>query len=277
MPTALTELIQKHQPVLVLTGAGISTASGIPAYRDDTGQWMQPKPVQAQEFRAHETVRQRYWQRSMAGWPNFHQALPNATHNTLAELENAGVVSAVITQNVDGLHDRASSRNVIELHGGLSEVICLQCGDISRRDELQGRLENDNRQFIGSTFETRADGDADITLATIPTDEFKVPCCLACDGMLKPNVVFFGENVPTQRVEKCITELQAAAMLLCIGTSLAVFSGFRFCRAAHQAGQPIALINQGATRADALATVIVNDDCALTLKLVQQNLKSAAP
>ncbi len=273
MPIELTRLIQQHQPVVALTGAGISTASGIPAYRDDTGQWMQPKPVQAQEFRSQKSVRQRYWQRSMAGWPNFHQAQPNATHRTLAALEESAIVSTIITQNVDGLHQRASSKNVIELHGGLSEVICLDCGEISRRDELQSRLENDNREFIGSDFKTRADGDAEISSSGAPTEEFIIPHCVVCGGMLKPNVVFYGENVPPRRVEKCFTELQAAAMLLCIGTSLAVFSGFRFCRAAHKAGQPVALINQGATRADELATVIVNDDCALVLELIQQNLK----
>lgn len=272
MPSELIDLIEQHQPVLALTGAGISTASGIPAYRDDTGQWMQPKPVQAQEFRAQEKVRQRYWQRSMAGWPNFHRAQPNASHRTLAQLEDTGVVSAIITQNVDGLHQRANSRNVIELHGGLSEVICLQCGNISARDELQQRLENDNPQFKSSTFEARADGDADITHTDAATDQFIVPHCLNCGGMLKPNVVFFGENVPTPRVENSFAELSKAAMLLCIGTSLAVFSGFRFCRAAHHAGQPVALINQGATRADELATLIVNDDCATTLQSIKNNL-----
>lgn len=265
MPHELTELIKNNRPVIALTGAGISTHSGIPAYRDSNGSWIQSKPVQAQEFRAKESVRRRYWQRSMAGWPNFHTAIPNNAHRALAELEESSVVSTVITQNVDGLHQRAGSKQVIDLHGSLAKVVCLGCGEHSRREELQSRLELQNKDFLGNEFRMLADGDATITNSIASEHEFEIAACLNCGGVLKPDVVFYGENVPVPRVEHCMNELEHAAMLLCIGTSLAVFSGYRFCRAANQANKPIALINQGSTRADDLASMKVNEDCADTL------------
>lgn len=272
MPDGLLELIQQNQPVIALTGAGISTQSGIPAYRNSSGSWIQAKPVQAQDFLTKESVRRRYWQRSMVGWPGFHKAQPNAAHSALADLERSGVVSAVITQNVDGLHQRAGSKHVIDLHGNLAEVLCLSCGEQSSREDLQSRLENQNQSTLGSEFRVLADGDAAITNGDAAENEFNIANCLNCEGILKPNVVFFGENVPVPRVEYCMTELDRAGMLLCIGTSLAVFSGFRFCRAAHQAGKPIALINQGLTRADALASVKVNRNCTGTLISLRNDL-----
>ncbi len=273
MSHELSDLIRNNQPVIVLTGAGISTQSGIPAYRDKTGSWVQPKPVQAQEFRNKKSVRQRYWQRSMAGWPVFNKAEPNSAHLALADLEKAGIVSAIITQNVDGLHQRAGSKHVIDLHGNLAEVVCMTCEEQSTRNDLQRRLESDNNDFLDNEFQILADGDAAITNTTVTENEFNIANCLNCGGTLKPNVVFFGENVPVSRVTYCMNELDNAAMLLCIGTSLAVFSGYRFCRTAHQAGKPIALINQGLTRADELASLKVDKDCGSTLTSLRDTLR----
>lgn len=262
----LIKLIEQHQPVLVLTGAGISTGSGIRAYRDNEGTWVGPKPVQDMDYRKSHRIRQRYWLRSMFGWPTFSNAEPNSAHKALARLENLGVVSALITQNVDGLHQRAGSSQVIELHGSLAQVICLECGLKMPRADLQAGLENQNPQFLDTRFVIGPDGDATISKTSEHLSDFELISCRSCDGILKPDVVFFGANVPSSRVRDCMELLEQSAMLLCIGTSLSVFSGFRFCRSAHDTGKPIVLINQGSTRADELATLKLPEDCEETLE-----------
>ncbi len=251
----LANLLTADRPAIVLTGAGISTDSGIPAYRDDTGTWVQPKPVQAQDFRKSSQVRQRYWLRSMLGWPKFHQAIPNRSHHALRKLEQAGLVSCIITQNVDSLHQKSGSNHVIDLHGALAKVTCLTCGTLTLRQDLQEQLRQVNSDFLDTASVTGPDGDArPVASADTPSlAHFKVIDCQACGGLLKPDVVFYGENVPSERVSNCMQQLQAAGMLLCIGTSLTVMSGFRFCRKASQTDKPIAIINQGKTRADDLA------------------------
>lgn len=263
----LTDLVKNHLPVVVLTGAGISTDSGIAAYRDQTGKWVHAKPVQAKDFLEHAAVRQRYWYRSMLGWPTFHQARPNLSHEILATLEEHKIVSCVITQNVDGLHLQSGSRNVIELHGSLANAICLSCGQLMPRADIQELLLDRNPSFQAQEFSPGADGDATPhghSKANDP-DAFQIINCPTCDGLLKPDVVFYGENVPVSRVSHCMEQLSHAGMLLCLGTSLTVFSGFRFCRAAHRANQPVAIVNLGATRADEIATCTISHDCASVL------------
>lgn len=262
----LIDLINRHQPVAVLTGAGLSTGSGIPAYRDSAGNWTGPSPVQAREFRQHRKVRQRYWMRSMLGWPGFRDALPNRAHQALATLEQRGIISTVITQNVDGLHQRAGSRNVVELHGSLAEVVCLQCAARVPRATIQALLEQMNPQFLHHEFTTGPDGDANPSTSSECESDFSEISCQSCAGVLKPNVVFFGENVPQKRVQHCMEAVAGSSMLLCIGSSLAVMSGYRFCLAATKTDKPVALINIGATRADDLATVKITQDCADTLE-----------
>ena len=264
--TALAQLLRDNQPVLALTGAGISTRSGIPAYRDTDGKWMQSKPVNAADFKNHEHVRKRYWRRSMSGWPVFQAARANEAHIALAGLQQALVVSGIITQNVDGLHQSAGSRNVIDLHGSLATVVCLQCGELMQRSDLQQQLESANPEFAGEPVQTGPDGDATPTVNTDAYDRFQLVDCPACAGTLKPDVVFFGENVPAGRVDACMKALQQSQSLLCIGSSLSVLSGFRFCREAAQQDKPVCLINQGKTRADDIATIKVDADCGQTLR-----------
>jgi NAD-dependent SIR2 family protein deacetylase len=258
---ALADFVRRHPRLLVLTGAGCSTASGIPGYRDREGAWSARAPVQYREFVESDPVRRRYWSRSLLGWPRVAAASPNAAHRALAALERAGVVRAVVTQNVDGLHQRAGSRRVVDLHGRLDEVECLDCGGrVSRRD-VQAQLLAWNPHFGPDDAEApaRPDGDAhwEADLAG-----FEVPPCPSCGGVLKPAVVFFGENVPRVRVDEAMAALREADALLVVGSSLMVFSGYRFCLAARAAGQPVAAINLGRTRADDLLTLKVEADCA---------------
>ncbi len=273
---ALTDLINAHQPIVVLTGAGISTESGIPAYRNAAGEWIHAKPVQARDFLQHHEVRQRYWHRSMLGWPAFNAAMPNRTHDILTTLESRKTVSCVITQNVDGLHDRSGSLNVIELHGSLATAICLSCGQSTPREDIQRLLLDYNPSFRNQEFAAGADGDATpIKRSSSETNAaFKIVNCPNCKGILKPDVVFYGENVPVSRVNTAMAQLAGAGMLLCLGTSLTVFSGFRFCRKAHQQGIPIAIVNLGTTRADDIADCIVNSDCTTVLLEVLTGLQS---
>lgn len=268
----LAELVATHRPALVLTGAGISTDSGIPAYRDENGNWIHTRPVQAAEFYNHEHIRKRYWLRSMLGWSRIQSAQPNATHHALTSLEKSGLTQCIITQNVDNLHQRADSRTVVDLHGNLQSVICLQCSNRIPRQQMQAMLQKANSQIevVGSTI--GPDGDAAPTNLDALLATFELTDCPACGGILKPDVVFFGENVPTDRVDYCMDQLKQSSLLLCVGTSLTVFSGYRFCRAAHAQNIPIALINKGKTRADDLADCIVNASCATALAQLQSHL-----
>lgn len=253
-------------PLAVITGAGLSTASGIPAYRDQNGQWLQSKPIQHQEFLRSEAVRRRYWARSFVGWPTMGQAEPNPGHRALADLATLGAISALITQNVDGLHQKAGSVGVIELHGGIDRVRCLGCKDIYPRSTLQAWLRLANPGFDADSahrFRVAPDGDAHLEDAFYAG--FGVPDCPSCGGVLKPDVVFFGDNVPRERVAHAARAIEVAAGLLVVGSSLTVYSGFRFADQAHKLGKPVYAINMGATRADPLLTGKVEADCGETL------------
>jgi NAD-dependent SIR2 family protein deacetylase len=255
--------VQRHRSLFVLGGAGVSTDSGIPAYRDANGAWQSGAPTLAQDFRRSAAARRRYWARSMHGWPRVAAARPNAAHRALARLEKLCRVELLVTQNVDGLHRRAGSNKLIELHGVLDRVDCLDCGASHLRDGVQRAMENDNPRFAVTPGATAPDGDADLGDADF--DVFRVPSCAQCGGMLKPAVVFFGDNVPRTRVEQAFDALQRADAMLVVGSSLMVYSGFRFCERAAQLNRPIAAVNLGRTRADALFDIKVEASCATAL------------
>lgn len=239
----------------VLSGAGCSTESGIPDYRGEETARRARNPIQFKQFVGDEAGRRRYWARSLLGFKKFVQARPNPGHLALARLEHAGLATGVITQNVDRLHHQAGSREVVELHGALAEVICLSCGQLEARADLQLRLEAENPEFSQLVHQIAPDGDADIVSAheTELLAAFRVQGCLHCGGVLKPHVVFFGEGVPKQRVERAFELQEQADALLVVGSSLTVFSGFRFPRHALKSGQPVFIINRGKTRADAIS------------------------
>jgi NAD-dependent SIR2 family protein deacetylase len=254
--------IAAHRRVVALTGAGCSTASGIPDYRDEQGEWKRRPPVMIQAFRAEQTTYRRYWARAYAGWPRFTAAGPGAAHRAFAAWEASGTLSGLVTQNVDGLHQRAGSRDVIDLHGRLEMVICLGCGDRTSRAALQTVMAGANAAWLAAA-RTAPDGDADIDAAAIAS--FAAPRCARCGGLLKPDVVFFGENVPAERVERARDALARADGLLVAGSSLMVYSGFRFVRFAHDAGLPIAIVNRGRTRGDDLAELKIEGDVGTAL------------
>jgi len=250
---ALLQLLRTHRNLLVLTGAGISTASGIPDYRDDDGVRRGRLPIQGAEFRAHEAARRRYWARSMVGWPRLARARPNAAHEALARLQQAGRVGVILTQNVDGLHQQAGSEPVIELHGSIHAVRCLVCATRHPRALVQQQLEQANPDFVGLDAVSLPDGD--VQLEPDADAAFQVPSCVACGGMLQPDVVFFGDGVPAARNVLAEAAVREADGVLVVGSSLMVLSGFRFARMAAEAGKPVAAINRGITRADALLSV----------------------
>jgi NAD-dependent SIR2 family protein deacetylase len=258
----LRNWIASHRRVFALTGAGCSTASGIPDYRDDEGGWKRRPPVMIQAFRAQDAVYRRYWARAYAGWPHLTTAAPNAAHRAFAAWEAAGTLVQLVTQNVDGLHQRAGSRAVIDLHGRLDVVVCLDCGDQTSRDTVQEAMAAANPAWRTEAA-TAPDGDADVEPAVI--ESFAAPRCERCGGLLKPDVVFFGENVPRDRYERAREALAGADALLVAGSSLMVYSGFRFARLAHEAGIPIAIVNRGRTRGDDLAGLKVEHDVGSTL------------
>lgn len=259
----LREWLDAHRRIFVLTGAGISTASGIPDYRDANGAWKRKPPVTWQAFIGDPATYRRYWARSFVGWPIFSAAAPNASHAALARLGARGGISAIVTQNVDGLHQRAGSRDAIDLHGRLDQVICLGCGDDMPRAALQPRLVADNPGWAPRARGAAPDGDADIDDDAVAS--FRPPQCAHCGGMLKPDVVFFGDNVPRARYARALDALAQADAVLVAGSSLMVYSGFRFARMAHERGLPLALLNRGRTRADALATLRLDADCGTVL------------
>ena len=260
---SLRDFIARHRRLFVLTGAGCSTDSGIPDYRDANGGWKRSPPVNFQSFMGGETVRQRYWARSFVGWQRFRRAEPNAAHAALARLEQQGRLQQLVTQNVDGLHQAAGSMNVIDLHGRLDRVRCTGCDSLVPREELQAELLRRNSKWSGLQGLAAPDGDAD--LDGLPFGEYSVPSCTRCDGVLKPDVVFFGEAVPRPRVDAAMRQLEQADAVLVVGSSLMVYSGYRFVHAAAQAGKPIAAVNLGRTRADELLTLKVSEPCALAL------------
>jgi NAD-dependent SIR2 family protein deacetylase len=260
---SLRDFIARHRRLFILTGAGCSTDSGIPDYRDGNGDWKRSPPVNFQSFMGSEAVRRRYWARSLIGWQRFRRAGPNAAHAALARLEQRGRLGLLVTQNVDGLHQAAGSTNVIDLHGRLDRVRCMECDGLVPREELQGELLRRNPQWGGQHGLPAPDGDADVE--GLPFDEFVVPACTRCDGILKPDVVFFGESVPRPRVEAATRQLEQADAVLVVGSSLMVYSGYRFVHAAAKSGKPIAAVNLGRTRADELLTLKVSEPCALAL------------
>lgn len=255
--------------VLVLTGAGVSTASGIPDYRDEDGAWKRAQPMQYREFIGSEASRRRYWARSYLGFEVLGSARPNLTHEVLVDWERRGLVSGLVTQNVDGLHQAAGAERVIDLHGRIDRVVCLACRRTSARRELQQELARANPRWSERPALIAPDGDADP--GDVDYDEFCVPAC-ACGGMLKPDVVFFGENVPKERVERALSALEAARALLVVGSSLMVFSGYRFVRAAERLGRPVLVVNRGRTRADAVAAVKLDGDAARVLGALSRRL-----
>lgn len=251
----LADFLSRHRRVLALTGAGISTASGIPGYRDEEGVRRGKPPIQGPEFRRSDAVRRRYWARSMVGWPVLAGAQPNPGHHAMAALERAGHLQMTVTQNVDGLHQGAGSERLIELHGNIHLVRCLACSTIYRRAAIQQRLAQDNPAMLAASAQPLPDGDAQLEPEAL--EDFTVPACERCGGMLQPDVVFFGDNVPPERSSAALNAMQEADALLVVGSSLVVFSGYRFCRMAAQAGKPIAAINAGKTRADDLISLKV--------------------
>lgn len=259
----LARFVTEHPRLFVLTGAGVSTDSGIPDYRDGDGNWKRRQPVMFQEFVRSAAVRRRYWLRSLIGWPRFAQARPGAAHVALARLEAAGRVQQLVTQNVDGLHQQAGSRDVIDLHGRLDRVRCLACGAHETRNDYQSRLAERNPAFATVHAATAPHGDAD--LDHVNFSDFHVPGCTHCGGVLKPVVVFFGECVPPTVVETAYARLAESDALLVVGSSLMVYSGYRFARAAAQARQPVAAVNLGRTRADELLSFKLAAPCGAAL------------
>ena len=262
----LREFIERHSRLAVLTGAGVSTSSGIPDYRDEQGEWKRARPVEFRPFMTKPEVRQRYWSRSTVGWPIISRAQPNAAHRAIARLEGLGFVSVVITQNVDGLHEAAGSRNVIDLHGRLHVVRCMQCGHSLPRAELQRRLLADNPTW--ADIEGRVAPDGDVDIENRDYGDFAVPECARCGGILKPDVVFLGEPVPRETVTRAFDGMAQADALLVVGSSLMVYSGFRFAEAAATAGKPIAAVNLGRTRADHLFTLKISAPCGDVLSAI---------
>ncbi|MGJ4728978.1 NAD-dependent protein deacetylase [Luteimonas sp. SDU101] len=256
--------IRRHERIFVLTGAGCSTGSGIPDYRDRDGEWKRTPPITLQALTGSDAAYRRYWARSSIGWPRFHAARPNPAHAALAKLERSGRVRLLLTQNVDGLHQRAGSERVIDLHGRLDAVVCLGCGARSGREQVQAELLAINAGWQAGAAGMAPDGDAD--LADDAVAGFVPPWCGYCRGLLKPDVVFFGEAVPRERVEEAQRALHAADAMLVAGSSLMVWSGFRFVRMAAAAGIPIAILNAGRTRADHLATLRIDADIASSLQ-----------
>ena len=263
MNEGLVEFVTTHPDLLILTGAGISTRSGIGDYRGDDGAWKRLPPVELRDFMGSEHARRRYWSRSMVGWPHFSAAEPNAAHHAIARLDASGRLVGTVTQNVDSLHERAGQRGVVELHGRLADVFCLHCGVKYGRAAIQDRLLALNPTFVSRTGELLADGDAEVDPGDL--ERFCVPSCESCGGLLKPGVVFFGESVPRAVVAHAFELLERASALLVVGSSMMVYSGFRFCRAAHAQNKPIVAINRGVTRADALLRFKVEGDCTIVL------------
>jgi NAD-dependent SIR2 family protein deacetylase len=242
--------------VVALTGAGVSTESGIPDYRSPQALARPRRPIQGPEFIRNAALRRRYWARAMVGWERFRQARPGPAHHALAQLESTGTLVGVITQNVDRLHRAAGSQRVVELHGALEEVVCLDCGAIETRDAVQARMRASNPSWIDGLSPMAPDGDADLPDELIAG--FSVPTCLQCSGVLKPNVVFFGHNVARPIVDQAFAMLDEAEALLVAGTSLAVFSGYRFLVRAEGRRIPIAIVNHGPVRGEERATAKVD-------------------
>ena len=277
----LTDLVRRGR-VVVLSGAGLSTESGIPDYRGPDGT-RRVTPMQYTEFTGSSEARQRYWARSYIGWQRFTRAEPNAGHRAVADLQRGGLLDGIVTQNVDGLHQAAGAVDVVELHGSLDRVVCLTCGDRSGRTGLHERLAEANPGFVDLVMGVAADGsrvssqirpDGDIVLDDAVTSRFHLPVCLVCGAdTLKPDVVFFGESVPKPTVARCFDLVDAAGSLLVLGSSLAVMSGYRFVRRAARNGTPVAIVTASASRGDPEATLRLHTPLGATLEQVCGNLR----
>jgi NAD-dependent SIR2 family protein deacetylase len=256
--------------VVVLSGAGLSTDSGIPDYRGPSGRLRRNAPMTYQEFVASPAARRRYWARSYLGWRQIAAARPNDGHRAVARLQQRGLITGIITQNVDGLHQAGGAQDVIELHGGLDLVICLSCGMRDTRPSHDARLREANVGFASSVTMFNADGDAELTDADL--DLFvPVGCTYCASDLLKPDVVFFGENVPPARVAACYALVESASALLVLGSSLTVMSGLRFVRRAAMLGVPVAIVNQGETRGDPLAELKIHAPLSAILGALAEN------
>ena len=272
----LQDFIDRSKRLVVLTGAGCSTDSGIPDYRSPGGAWTRHKPIYYSSFVRSAEVRRFYWARSFRGWPRFAEAKPNRAHEAIADLEARGKVHQLITQNVDDLHQEAGSRAVVQLHGRNRVVVCLDCGGEFSRQEMQDRLARENVEWIARASwnhlhpddaDFAPDGDADVARDAV--GDFAIPDCDSCGGVLKPAVVFFGESVPAPKVSYAMRRVDEADALLVVGSSLTVWSGFRFAKRASERGIPIAIVNIGPTRADNLATLKVERNCGEVLQIVR--------
>jgi NAD-dependent SIR2 family protein deacetylase len=267
---ALSAIVRRGD-VLVLSGAGLSTESGIPDYRGPSGMRRNASPMTYQTFTRDPIARRRYWARSHLGWRTIARAAPNAGHQAVGRLQRQGLLTGIITQNVDGLHQAGGADPVVELHGGLDRVICLDCGDLTARAELDDRLATANTGFNQTATGINPDGDVDLT------DEqaagFVTVGCTGCGGMLKPDVVFFGESVPAPRVRACFDLVEKAAALVVLGSSLTVMSGRRFVVRAAKLGLPVAIVNQGPTKSDALATLLLDAPLGPVLSSVAWSLR----
>ena len=264
--SSLEDFVERHRSLFILTGAGCSTSSGIPDYRDADGQWKRRPPVTHDAFMRDETTRRRYWARSLIGWRRIRCARPNAAHRALARLEAMGRSEILLTQNVDRLHQAAGSARVIDLHGRLDLVRCMGCERRTSRDELQDELSRLNPGWLGLNATDAPDGDADLESADFSS--FAVPSCRRCGGVLKPDVVFFGDHVPRDRVDAAQRHLMRADAMLIVGSSLMVYSGFRFVQWAASAGKPAAAVNLGLTRADGLIALKVEEACEAALSFL---------
>ncbi len=266
----LANFVVAHPKLFVLTGAGCSTASGLGDYRDKQGQWKRAQPITGQVFIHDETARKRYWARSSVGWPLFSTAQPGPAHHALRQLQQQGYLQQLVTQNVDQLHQKAGHEGVVDLHGVLATVSCVQCGHRIQRDDYQHQLINANPWLSELSAAHAPDGDADLEVDDLAG--MSVPACERCDALMKPDVVFFGENVDRDLVRFAMEALSQADALLVVGSSLMVYSGFRFCRDAQRRQQPIVIINDGATRADELASLALAGDCGQRLMTLAKHL-----
>ncbi|MFG2246434.1 NAD-dependent protein deacetylase [Spirillospora sp. NPDC048823] len=267
----LADLVSDGE-VVVLSGAGLSTESGIPDYRGETGRLRRAEPMTYQEFTASAAARRRYWARSHLGWRHIAAARPNAGHRAVAELQGRGLVAGIITQNVDGLQQAAGADGVVELHGALDRVLCLSCGQRTPRGRLDARLRAANPGWDARAAGTRVNPDGDAVLGDEAVEAFRVVDCERCGGALKPDVIFFGENVPPARVRDCYALTERAGALLVLGSSLTVLSGYRFVRHAARHGVPVAIVNRGTTRGDEHALITMDAPLGATLEALLAEL-----
>jgi NAD-dependent SIR2 family protein deacetylase len=266
----LLDILSTKSRIWILTGAGISAPSGIPTYRDDNRAWQHSQPIQHDDFINHSATRKRYWARSLVGFHYFSKATPNSGHYAIARIQNAGYVSGLVTQNVDRLHSEAGARDVIDLHGRLDRVVCLDCHNLFSRFDFQKLLENSNLEFNQAARKILPDGDAELEENLI--SEIIIPGCSRCGGVVMPDVVFFGGKTPEVKVRDCRNSLEASDCVLVCGSSLSVYSGFRFIKKASEMGLPLLAVNKGIMRGQELFDLAVAGACEEILPGVADGL-----